>query len=44
VIDVRNGASIHLAEALGFARTATVVSDDVLDGVRSNDYIFVRDQ
>jgi RimJ/RimL family protein N-acetyltransferase len=42
VIDVRNEASIHLAEALGFARTATVVSDDVLDGVRGNDYIFVR--
>jgi RimJ/RimL family protein N-acetyltransferase len=41
IIDVRNAPSIALAEGAGFVREATIVSDDVLDGVRGNDYQYV---
>jgi RimJ/RimL family protein N-acetyltransferase len=42
VIDVRNTASIALAERLGFERTATRRSDDVIGGVRGIDHDYVR--
>jgi RimJ/RimL family protein N-acetyltransferase len=41
VIDARNAASIALVERLGFARTATRRSDDVIGGVRGFDHDYV---
>ncbi len=38
VIDVRNTASIALVERLGFTRTSTRISDDVIGGVRGRDH------
>jgi RimJ/RimL family protein N-acetyltransferase len=38
VIDVRNAASIALVERLGFTRTRTRLSDDVIGGVRGFDH------
>jgi RimJ/RimL family protein N-acetyltransferase len=40
-IDVRNAASISLAESVGFVRSATAISEDVLDGVRGTDHHYV---
>jgi RimJ/RimL family protein N-acetyltransferase len=40
-IDVRNAPSISLAESLGFVRQATVISEDVLDGVRGSDHHYI---
>jgi ribosomal-protein-alanine N-acetyltransferase len=42
VVDVRNRASIALIERLGFTRTKTRESDDVIDGVRWFDHEYVR--
>jgi ribosomal-protein-alanine N-acetyltransferase len=44
VIDVRNEPSIRLAESLGFRRVAVVSSDDVIDGFRSQDAVYLRDR
>jgi len=41
VIDVRNRASIALIERLGFTRTKTRASDDVIGGVRGFDHEYV---
>lgn len=41
-IDVRNTASVGLAEALGFERVATGRSDDVIGGRRGFDHHYVR--
>ncbi len=41
VVDVRNAASIALIERLGFARTRTRISDDVIDGLRWFDHEYV---
>jgi [ribosomal protein S5]-alanine N-acetyltransferase len=43
VVDERNVASIALAERLGFQRTRTVHSADVIKGVRGYDHIYVRE-
>jgi ribosomal-protein-alanine N-acetyltransferase len=40
-VDVRNAASIGLIEGLGFARTGTRRSDDVIGGVRGFDHDYV---
>jgi len=40
-VDVRNAASIGLIERLGFARTGTRRSDDLIDGVRGFDHDYV---
>jgi ribosomal-protein-alanine N-acetyltransferase len=40
-VDVRNAASIGLIERLGFARTGTRRSDDVIGGVRGFDHDYV---
>lgn len=40
-IDVRNALSISVAESVGFVRKATVISEDVLEGVRGTDYQYV---
>jgi [ribosomal protein S5]-alanine N-acetyltransferase len=40
-IDVRNSPSISVAESVGFVREATVMSEDVLDGVRGTDHQYV---
>lgn len=42
VIDVRNTSSIALVERLGFERTGTRRSADVIGGVRGFDYDYVR--
>jgi ribosomal-protein-alanine N-acetyltransferase len=42
VIDVRNDASVALIERLGFTRTATRRSDDMIGGVRGFDHEYVR--
>ena len=42
VIDARNAESIALVERLGFVRTATHLSDDVIGGVRGFDHHYVR--
>jgi ribosomal-protein-alanine N-acetyltransferase len=41
VVDVRNAASIALVERLGFTRTRTSRSEDVIDGVRWFDHEYV---
>jgi len=40
-IDVRNARSISLAESVGFVRQDTVISEDVLDGVRGSDHHYI---
>lgn len=40
-IDVRNAASIAVAESVGFVCEATAISEDVLDGVRGTDHHYV---
>ncbi len=40
-IDVRNAASISVAESVGFVLEATTISQDVLDGVRGTDHHYV---
>jgi RimJ/RimL family protein N-acetyltransferase len=40
-IDVRNAPSISVAERVGFVREATVISEDVLEGVRGTDHHYV---
>jgi RimJ/RimL family protein N-acetyltransferase len=40
-IDVRNAPSIALAESIGFVRRATMISEDVLDGVRGSDHHYI---
>ena len=42
VIDVRNTASVALIERLGFERTGTRRSNDVIGGVRGFDHDYVR--
>ena len=42
VVDARNAASIALVERLGFTRTATRRSEDVIGGVRGFDHDYVR--
>jgi RimJ/RimL family protein N-acetyltransferase len=42
VVDVRNRASVALIERLGFTRTKTRASDDVIGGVRWVDHEYVR--
>jgi ribosomal-protein-alanine N-acetyltransferase len=42
VIDVRNAASVALVERLGFERTGTRRSDDIIGGVRGRDHDYVR--
>jgi ribosomal-protein-alanine N-acetyltransferase len=37
-IDTRNTASIHLVEALGFARVATTPGADFFKGAASDEY------
>jgi RimJ/RimL family protein N-acetyltransferase len=41
VVDVRNTGSIALIERLGFRRTVTRRSDDVIGGVRGSDHEYV---
>ena len=42
VIDVRNAASVALIERLGFERTGTRRSTDVIGGIRGFDHDYVR--